>query len=95
MNDNSNETLQELKRISRRSAVAAWSSSIIAASMITNHFFPKVVRQLAESTESIDRFIATHKIATPVTIIYLAFVLGFPALCIWYVFAKISGAKKP
>lgn len=95
MNHQTEEIQQELQRISRRSTVTAWVSSVIAAGMVASHFFPKVMQQLAESTESLDRAIAPHLRSALGGVIFWAFILGLPGLCIWYVLAKISGAKKP
>lgn len=90
MQNEPSEILQELRRISRRSAVTAWAACIAATGVMANIFFPQVIKQL-----SLDRKISPYLIEGVVTIIAAIALLAFVGFSIYYVITRISGAKAP
>ena len=95
MQNEPSEILQELRRISRCTAVTAWASSILTAGVVANFCFPQVIKEFAESIHSFDRKIAPNLIDNVMMIIAAIALLAFVGYSIYYVIARISGAKAP
>jgi uncharacterized protein with PQ loop repeat len=90
MQNEPSEILQELRRISRCTTITAWATSILAAGFVTMIFFPQVIKQL-----SLDHKVSPYLIEGVVTIIAAIALLAFVVYSIYYVIARISGAKAP
>lgn len=95
MQNEQSEILQELRRISRHTAVTAWATSILAAGVVANFCFPQVIKALAESIHSLDRKISPNLIDNVMMIIPAIALLAFGGYSVYYVIARISGAKAP
>lgn len=95
MQNEQSEILQELRRISRCTAVTAWATSILAAGVVANFCFPQVIKALAESIHSLDRKIAPNLIDNVMMIISAIALLAFVGYSIYYVIARISGVIAP
>lgn len=86
MNDDQTLLTRELRRISIRSTVAAWTSSLAFLLSVILIFFPRLAARLAEGSLAAQEFLGTYAGGA----IGILLVLGVVVVCAGYVVSKIS-----
>lgn len=95
MQNEQSEILQELRRISRRTAVTAWATCIASTGVVTIIFFPQVIKQLSGYTSSLHQKFSPYLIDGVIIVIAEIALLAFVVFSIYYVTSRISGSKRP